>query len=81
MRMTEKSWFLFGQTAAIIMIAIGGLLLYTSSVECANCPTFECYGKCFTPGCICMSKPGEPSGSCYGVSAAEELASLGWERN
>jgi hypothetical protein len=69
-----------GQMFAMGLIIVGAFM-WSGRGECASCPTFECYGKCFTPDCVCMSKPGEASGQCYGVSLANDMEQMGWVRN
>ena len=75
-----KAFMAFGQLVAIGMIGLGAIL-YAKSGECAMCPTFKCYGDCFTPDCVCMSLPGKSSGKCYGMSAADDMEQMGWYRN
>ena len=74
-----KAVMAIGQLFAVGMIAFGAIL-YANSGECAMCPTFECYGGCFTPDCVCMSLPGEASGRCYGAGAANDMEQMGWIR-
>lgn len=80
MSLNIKAVMAIGQLFAVGMIAIGAIL-YADSGQCAMCPTFECYGKCFTPDCVCMSLPGEASGQCYGSSLASDMEQMGWTRH
>ena len=76
----EKTLMVLGELIAVGMIAMGAML-YAQEGECAMCPTFECYGKCFTPDCVCMSLPGDVSGQCYGATVANDMEQMGWVRN
>ena len=76
----EKLLMLLGQLVAIGMIAMGAIMLYADEGDCAMCPTFDCYGKCFTPDCVCMSLPGAAAGRCYGAGIARDMEQMGWVR-
>ena len=48
-----------------LVLSIG--LFFAHDAWCGYCAGTVCYDTCYTPGCVCITPPGQVMGKCYGV--------------
>lgn len=76
MKTRKTNWVVLAIMVAIT--AIAAFALKSKDGECAWCPSYACFGSCFSQGCVCVTPPGETKGSCYGVQMKEFFENKGY---
>src|SRR5262245_28711081 len=62
----------------IVALIILALIFIPAPAHCVWCPTYKCYGPCGCT-CVCISRPGEGHGFCYGIEYKDFFLSRGYK--